>query len=128
MNLSYIDDQSGTTLLHEAARRKDINLLQLAIRAGADVFARDRKDRPVYDASCTDDHVRVFLRQCKSLSQNPKPTWLIHFSHEPQYHSTSLLVFNSSPIHTQRLPAQIHQCREGLQYKMVRAQGRNPLM
>jgi len=33
------------------------------------VFARDRKGRPVYDASATgkDDQVRVFLRQCESL-------------------------------------------------------------
>lgn len=66
VDLNYIDDQSGTTLLHEAAKRKDLSLLELAIRAGADVFVRDRKGRPVYDASGTgkDDQVRVFLRQC----------------------------------------------------------------
>ena len=69
VDLNYVDDQSGTTLLHEAARRKDLSLLELAIRAGADVFVRDRKGRPVYDASGTgkDDQVRVFLRQCESL-------------------------------------------------------------
>ena len=68
VDLNYIDDQSGTTLLHEAAKRKDLSLLELAIRAGADVFVRDRKGRPVYDASGTgkDDQVRVFLRQCES--------------------------------------------------------------
>ena len=69
VDLNYIDDQSGTTLLHEAAKRKDLSLLELAIRAGADVFVRDRNGRPVYDASGTgkDDQVRVFLRQCESL-------------------------------------------------------------
>ena len=69
VDLNYIDDQSGATLLHEATKRKDLSLLELAIRAGADVFVRDRKGRPVYDASATgrDDQVRVFLRQCESL-------------------------------------------------------------
>jgi hypothetical protein len=69
VDLNYIDDQSGTTLLHEAAKRRDLSLLELAIRAGADVFVRDRKGRPVYDASGTgkDDQVRVFLRQCGLL-------------------------------------------------------------
>jgi len=70
VDLSYVDDQFGTTLLHEAAKRRDLSLLELGIRAGADVFARDRKGRPVYDASGTgkDDQVRVFLRQCESPS------------------------------------------------------------
>ena len=70
VDLSYIDEESGSTLLHEAARRRDLSLLELAIRAGADVFVRDRKGRPVYDASGTgkDDQVRVFLRQCWSIS------------------------------------------------------------
>jgi len=68
VDLNYIDDQSGTTLLHEAAKRKNLSLLELSIRAGADVFVRDRNGRPVYDASGTgkDDQVRVFLRQCES--------------------------------------------------------------
>lgn len=74
VDLNCIDDQSGTTLLHEAARRKDLSLLELAIRAGADVFVRDRKGRPVYDASGTgkDDQVRVFLRQCESPFEMPR--------------------------------------------------------
>lgn len=130
MDLNYIDDQSGTTLLHEAAKRKDLSLLELAIRTGADVFVRDRRGRPVYDASGTgkDDQVRVFLRQCEWLLERLKPTRLIYFSHEPRYHTTGLLIFYSSPTHPQRLPAKVYQCREGLQYEMVRAQGRDPLM
>ena len=65
VNLSYLDDTSGVTLLHEAAKRKDLRLVELAVRAGADVFVRDRKGRPVYDSAGKDDRVRVFLRQCK---------------------------------------------------------------
>lgn len=64
VDLSYLDDASGRTLLHEAARRKDLRLVEKAVRAGADVFVRDRKGRPVYDSAGKDDRVRVYLRQC----------------------------------------------------------------
>ncbi|KAH9947039.1 Oxysterol-binding protein-domain-containing protein [Amylocystis lapponica] len=63
VDLSFLDDSSGRTLLHEAARRKDLRTAELAVRAGADVFARDRKGRMVYDGVGKDDRVRVFLRQ-----------------------------------------------------------------
>ncbi|KAN0132580.1 Oxysterol-binding domain containing protein [Lactarius tabidus] len=63
VDLSYLDDASGTTLLHEATRRKDIRLVELAVRAGADVFVRDRRGRPVQEVVGKDDKMRVFLRQ-----------------------------------------------------------------
>ncbi|KAI0005129.1 Oxysterol-binding protein-domain-containing protein [Russula compacta] len=63
IDLSYLDDASGTTLLHEATRRKNLRLVELAVRAGADVFIRDRKGRPVQDVAGKDDKMRVFLRQ-----------------------------------------------------------------
>ncbi|KAF8584900.1 hypothetical protein K439DRAFT_1660550 [Ramaria rubella] len=63
LDLSYLDDASGTTLLHEAARRKDLKLVELAVRAGADVFVRDRSGRSATDAAGKDDRVKVFLRQ-----------------------------------------------------------------
>ncbi|EPQ61347.1 hypothetical protein GLOTRDRAFT_69725 [Gloeophyllum trabeum ATCC 11539] len=63
IDLSHIEESSGTTLLHEAARRKDLRLVELAVRAGADVFARDRKGHPVGHGLPKDDKVRVFLRQ-----------------------------------------------------------------
>ncbi len=65
IDLSYLDDASGTTLLHEAARRKDFRLVELAVRAGADIFIRDRKGRPVQEVVGKDDKMRVFLRQCE---------------------------------------------------------------
>ena len=66
LELSYLDDDSGTTLLHECARRKDFRAIELAVHAGADVFVRDRKGRTVYEACGKDDRVKAFLRQCTS--------------------------------------------------------------
>lgn len=65
LDLSYLDDASGLSLLHEAARRKDVKLVELAVAAGADVFVRDRKGRSVVDAAGKDDRVKAYLRQCK---------------------------------------------------------------
>jgi len=68
VDLSYLDDDSGLSLLHEAARRKDLRLIELAVRAGADVFVRDRKGKMAYEGvGGKDERVRVFLRQCKQI-------------------------------------------------------------
>ncbi|CAK5274399.1 unnamed protein product [Mycena citricolor] len=45
VDLNYLDDSSGKSLLHEAARRRDLRLLELAVRAGADVFVRDMRGK-----------------------------------------------------------------------------------
>lgn len=63
VDISQLDVSTGTTLLHEAARRKDLRLVELAIRAGADVFVRDRRGKGVAEGAGKDDHVKVFLRQ-----------------------------------------------------------------
>ncbi|KAF7325030.1 Oxysterol-binding protein [Mycena kentingensis (nom. inval.)] len=74
LDLSYIDDASGRTLLHEAARRRDLRLLELAVRAGADVFVRDRRGRLPGEETGSDGRsgaksgkgngdVKAFLRQ-----------------------------------------------------------------
>ncbi|KAF7303589.1 Oxysterol-binding protein [Mycena indigotica] len=74
LDLSYIDDASGRTLLHEAARRRDLRLLELAVRAGADVFVRDRRGKLPGEESSGDGRsgarggkgngdVKAFLRQ-----------------------------------------------------------------
>ncbi|KAF8431896.1 Oxysterol-binding protein-domain-containing protein [Boletus edulis BED1] len=70
IDLSYLDDTTGTSLLHEAARRKDLRLIELAVRAGADVFVRDRRGKMAYDGSGKDDRVRVFLRQFANHDQS----------------------------------------------------------
>ncbi|KAF5391163.1 hypothetical protein D9757_003103 [Collybiopsis confluens] len=75
INLSYLDPTSGTSLLHEAARRKDIRICELFLRAGGDVFVRDSRGRGVFDKAYLGDtsgkggksggnsNVGVFLRQ-----------------------------------------------------------------
>jgi len=61
VDLSYLDEDSGLSLLHEAARRKDLRLIELAVRAGADVFVRDRKGKMAYEgAGVRTKRVRVF--------------------------------------------------------------------
>ena len=64
IDLSHLEETHGTTLLHEAVRRKDLRMVELAVRAGADVFARDRRGRMAGDGHSKDDRVKVFLRQC----------------------------------------------------------------
>ncbi|KAJ7708171.1 Oxysterol-binding protein-domain-containing protein [Mycena rosella] len=68
INLSYLDDASGSALLHEAARRRDLRLIELAVRAGADVFVRDRRGKMAGQGKeGRDEKVKVFLRQYASL-------------------------------------------------------------
>ncbi|KAG8735588.1 hypothetical protein FRC10_010363 [Ceratobasidium sp. 414] len=65
LDLSLLDASSGTTLLHEAARRRDQPLVEAAVHAGADVFVRDRRGKGVLDGDKDKDgeRMRAFLRQ-----------------------------------------------------------------
>ncbi|KAK8853109.1 hypothetical protein IAR55_003810 [Kwoniella newhampshirensis] len=64
LNLSALDERSGTSLLHEAARRRDLRLVELAVKRGADVFVRDKRGRRVLDGEKgADERIKVFLRQ-----------------------------------------------------------------
>ncbi|KIK64054.1 hypothetical protein GYMLUDRAFT_40287 [Collybiopsis luxurians FD-317 M1] len=74
INLSYLDPTSGTSLLHEAAKHKDIRLCELVLKAGGDVFVRDNRGRAVFDKAYVGEgggkggkggngNVGVFLRQ-----------------------------------------------------------------
>ncbi|KIY47681.1 hypothetical protein FISHEDRAFT_44834 [Fistulina hepatica ATCC 64428] len=64
VDLSYLDDSTGRALLHEAAQRRDLRLIELAVRAGADVFVRDKRGKVAYEGGAgKDDKVHVFLRQ-----------------------------------------------------------------
>ncbi|PPR03697.1 hypothetical protein CVT24_007418 [Panaeolus cyanescens] len=77
VDLSYLDNDTGNPLLHEAAKRKDLRLIELLVRAGADIFVRNRRGKMAYDGTGKDDRVRVFLRQIanhdKTLIPNPSP-------------------------------------------------------
>lgn len=54
--------QTGGTLLHEAARRRDIKLIQLLLMHGADPFRRDRKGKLPQDVT-KDDRTRGILKK-----------------------------------------------------------------
>ena len=54
--------QSGGTLLHEAARKRDTRLIQVLLMHGADPFRRDRKGKLPQDVT-KDDHTRAILKK-----------------------------------------------------------------
>ena len=54
--------ENGGTLLHEAARKRDITLIQLLLMHGADPFRRDRKGKLPQDIT-KDDRTRSILRK-----------------------------------------------------------------
>lgn len=54
--------QSGGTLLHEAARNKDIKLIQILLLHGADPFRRDRRGKLPQDIT-KDDRTRNILKK-----------------------------------------------------------------
>lgn len=54
--------QTGGTLLHEAARKRDTKLIQLLLMHGADPFRRDRKGKLPQDVT-KDDRTRGILKK-----------------------------------------------------------------
>lgn len=54
--------QTGGTLLHEAARKKDIKLIQALLLHGADPFRRDRKGK-LPQSITSDDSVKAILKK-----------------------------------------------------------------
>lgn len=54
--------ESGGTLLHEAARKRDTTLIQLLLMHGADPFRRDRRGKLPQDVT-KDDRTRGILRK-----------------------------------------------------------------
>lgn len=65
VNLNALDERTGTSLLHEAARRRDLRLVELAVKCGADVFVRDRRGRRVQEHDKgADERIKTYLRQC----------------------------------------------------------------
>ncbi|KKA31206.1 hypothetical protein TD95_000809 [Thielaviopsis punctulata] len=57
-----ISAQSGGTLLHEAARKRDSQLIQLLLLHGADPFKRDRRGKLPQDVT-KDDTTRAMLKR-----------------------------------------------------------------
>ncbi|KWU44499.1 hypothetical protein RHOSPDRAFT_18065, partial [Rhodotorula sp. JG-1b] len=56
------DPVSGTTVLHEAARRKDLALIKLVLSRGADVLARDKRGKLPIDCA-KDERIKEVLRK-----------------------------------------------------------------
>lgn len=54
--------QSGGTLLHEAARKRDTKLIQILLMHGADPFRRDKKGKLPQDVT-KDDKTRAILKK-----------------------------------------------------------------
>lgn len=54
--------QTGGTLLHEAARKKNIALIQVLLLHGADPFRRDRKGK-LPQSICHDDSIKAILKK-----------------------------------------------------------------
>lgn len=54
--------ESGGTLLHEAARKKDVDLVQILLLNGADPFRRDRNGKLPQDVT-KDDKTRAMLKK-----------------------------------------------------------------
>ncbi|KAJ8456543.1 hypothetical protein ONZ45_g18680 [Pleurotus djamor] len=67
LEINYIEDSSGLSLLHAAASRHDIRMIELAIRSGADVFVRHSGDTLSKGSNkewkTEGDRIKVFLRQ-----------------------------------------------------------------
>lgn len=66
VNLNALDERTGTPLLHEAARRRDLRLVETAVKRGGDVFVRDRRGRRALEGDKgADERIKAYLRQCK---------------------------------------------------------------
>jgi ankyrin repeat protein len=60
--------ESGGTLLHEAARKRDIKLIQMLLLNGADPFRRDRKGKLPQDVT-KDDRTRAILKKSPAAAE-----------------------------------------------------------
>lgn len=60
--------QSGGTLLHEAARKKDSQLIQVLLMHGADPFRRDRRGKLPQDVT-KDDRTRAILKKSPAAAE-----------------------------------------------------------
>ena len=63
-----ITTEHGGTLLHEAARRKDVKLIQMLLLNGADPFRRDRKGKLPQDYT-KDDRTRAILKKSPAAAE-----------------------------------------------------------
>ena len=70
IDLDYLDEETGRGILHEAVRRNEMPVVEGCVRAGVDVFGRDRRGRGVLDGKVGPggEGVRGYLRQYANAS------------------------------------------------------------
>jgi oxysterol-binding protein 1 len=69
LHMNRLDLETGSTFLHDAARRNDKRLVEILLAHGADPIRRDRKGKLPYETS-KDHDIRSLLR----ASQPTKPS------------------------------------------------------
>ncbi|GBB85561.1 hypothetical protein RclHR1_12050006 [Rhizophagus clarus] len=62
VDINHQDSSTGATLLHDSARKKDLEMVKFCIDHGADVGIRDRKGRLAIEVT-KDDDVKLLLKQ-----------------------------------------------------------------
>ena len=73
--MNRLDVETGSTLLHDAARRGDKRLVEMLLAHGADPIRRDRKGKLPYEVT-KDQDIRNMLRAStpvKSTTATPAP-------------------------------------------------------
>lgn len=70
LDFSAKDNATGTTVLHEAAKRNDLGLIKLVLSKGGDAMVRDRLGKVPLELA-GDDRVKAVLRSGTSRC----PTW-----------------------------------------------------
>ncbi|KAF9585253.1 hypothetical protein BGW38_003214 [Lunasporangiospora selenospora] len=68
LNVSHQNTETGSTILHAAARRKDMSMVQWCLDQGIDTFLRDKKGKTAVDVT-KDSKIKNLLRE--SRSQGP---------------------------------------------------------
>ncbi|RUS13922.1 hypothetical protein BC937DRAFT_94600 [Endogone sp. FLAS-F59071] len=62
LGINHQDPVTGSTILHEAARNRDIDLVQWCLDRGADVLIRDRKGKLPAEVS-KDERIKSLLKE-----------------------------------------------------------------
>lgn len=120
VDLNVKSRSSGTTLLHEAVRRKDTSLIELAVRKGVDVFVRNKRGKRVLETT-KDEKIKALLQQCewpKDLSHLFKLLTFFLFSIQ-RWCCYGCQFYFWSASYLSRLPWQMDQLCRWLQDKMV---------
>ncbi|CAG8624100.1 5880_t:CDS:2 [Funneliformis caledonium] len=62
VDLNHQDPSTGATLLHDSARKKDVDMVKFCIEHGADVSIRDRKGKLAIEVT-KDENIKLLLKK-----------------------------------------------------------------